>query len=135
MFQLKKNIDLIVLLNEPFNISALNESYLSKIPIISLNSDLNIQKFQSNYKVPGDFQFFNKKIRDNFFYTILIAVIKKGNKFKKFLKTYNLNFNSYKLVKNVQFLKKKKFRKKKRFKPLYKKFIKVRENVQNKKNC
>ena len=120
LFQFKKNIDLIVLLNEPSNINALNESYLSKIPIISLNSNLNIQNFKPNYKIPGDFQFFNKKIRDNFFYTIFIAVLKKKNR-----KRRSWSQNSYN--------KKNDFYKKKRFKPLYKKFIKARENVQNRK--
>lgn len=84
LFQLKKNVDLIVLLNESTNKTALDESYSTKVPIISLNSDLNIQKSKTNYKIPGNFQFFNKKIRDNFFYSILIAVFKKGKKTKKF---------------------------------------------------
>jgi ribosomal protein S2 len=88
LFQLKKNIDLIVLLNESTNKSAQNESYLAKIPTISLNSELDIQKNKTNYKIPGNFQFFNKKIRDNFFYSILTAILKKGKKTKKFFKKH-----------------------------------------------
>jgi ribosomal protein S2 len=84
LFQLKKNIDLIVLLNESTNKSAQNESYLAKIPTVSLNDKLDIHKNKTNYKIPGDFQFFNKKIRDNFFYSILIAILKKEKKTKKF---------------------------------------------------
>jgi ribosomal protein S2 len=86
-FYFKKDIDLIVLLNEQDNFNVLNESYLAKIPVISLNSNLNIQNIKSNYKIPGDFKFSNKKIRDNFFYSILLAVLKKGNKSKKIFHT------------------------------------------------
>jgi ribosomal protein S2 len=81
--QLKKNIDLIVLLNEPLNNDALNESYLAKIPVISFNSNLSINNIKTSYKVPGDFQFSIKKTRDNFFYSILLSVLKKGNILKK----------------------------------------------------
>jgi ribosomal protein S2 len=102
LFQLKKNIDLIVLLNESTNKSAQNESYLAKIPTISLNNKLDIHKNKTNYKIPGDFQFFNKKIRDNFFYSILIAIFKKTKKFfnkhakkKHFSKKQKLQIQNY----------------------------------------
>jgi ribosomal protein S2 len=73
------NIDLIVLLNEPSNINVLNESYLSRIPVISLNSDLNIQNNQPSYKIPGNFQCSNDKTPENVFYLILFAILKKAD--------------------------------------------------------
>lgn len=102
LFQLKKNIDLIVLLNESSNKSAQNESYLTKIPTISLNSELDIYKNKTNYKIPGNFQFFNKKTRDNFFYSILIAIFKKGKKTKKFFNKYTKK-NIFPKNKNYKF--------------------------------
>ena len=101
IFQFKKNIDLIVLFNNSFK-NALNEGYLAKIPIISLNSNLNVQNLKINYKIPGDFKFSNKQILDNFFYSILITVLKKGNKSKKFYNNRILNFNSYKPIKKTK---------------------------------
>lgn len=101
IFQLKKSVDLIVLFNDSLK-DALNEGYLAKIPIISLNSDLNIQNLKINYKIPGDFEFSNKKIFDNFFYSILVTLLKKGNKSKNFFNNRILNFNSYKSIKNFK---------------------------------
>ena len=86
LLQLKKNIDLIVVFEESYNLNVLNEGYIARIPIISLNSDLNIKENKPSYKVPGNFKFTNKKIRDNFFYSILISTLKKGNKYKHYLK-------------------------------------------------
>jgi hypothetical protein len=51
--------------------------------MISFNSNLSINNIKTNYKVPGDFLFSIKKTRDNFFYSILLSVLKKGNILKK----------------------------------------------------
>lgn len=80
LFHLKKRSDLIVILNQISNLTALEESYNARIPIISLNSDLNILDVKPSYKIPGNFSFNKKKIRDNFFYSILNATFKKTNK-------------------------------------------------------
>ena len=81
MFQLKKNINLIVILDEIKNINIINEGYLTKIPIITLNSNLNIQFEQSSYKVPGNFKFTYKNrlnnIHNSFLYSMLISILKK----------------------------------------------------------
>jgi ribosomal protein S2 len=92
LFQLKKNIDLIVILNESSNLDILNEAYISRTPIISINSNLDIHFNKPTYKVPGNFNFIDKKIRDDFFYSILISTLKKGNRKKhsmKYFKTKN----------------------------------------------
>jgi ribosomal protein S2 len=85
LFKLKKNINLVVILNENSNLDILNEAYIARIPVISINSDLNMHFNKPSYKVPGNFQFVNKKIRDDFFYSLLLSTLKKGNK-NKFLK-------------------------------------------------
>jgi ribosomal protein S2 len=82
LLKLKKNIDLIVVLDEFQNKDILNEGYISRIPVIVLNSNLNIIFNKPSYKVPGNFQFIYKKIRDNLFYSMLISTLKKGDKYK-----------------------------------------------------
>ena len=78
LLQLKKSIDLIVILEESNNLNVLDEGYVSRIPIISINCNLDIQHNKPSYKIPGNFQFSNKKLLDNFFYSLLISTFKKG---------------------------------------------------------
>jgi ribosomal protein S2 len=80
LFQLKKKIDLIVVLNFMYNQEAINEAYLSYIPSISLNCDLKILNNISSYKIPGNFKFTKKKVRDILFYSILAATFKKAQR-------------------------------------------------------
>lgn len=80
LFQIKKKSDLIVIFDSKSNISVLNESYTTKIPIVSINCDSNILDIKSNYKVPGNFKFVGKKIRNTLLYSILILTLKKANK-------------------------------------------------------
>lgn len=109
LLQLKKNIDLIVIFNEQENINIINEGYIARIPIISLNINLISKDQKSNYKVPGDFQFNKKKIRDNFFYFLLVSTLKKKilRHYPKFYK----NLNIYKTKKNFRNFKHKHFNK------------------------
>lgn len=87
LFQLKKKIDLIVILNKLLNTAALKEGYIARIPVISLNSELNILNQKSSYKIPGTFKFTKKKMRDNFFYSLLTTTLNKANR----VKLYKLN--------------------------------------------
>jgi len=76
LFETKKRSDLIVILDSSINTGALNEGYLTRTPVISLNSsNLDIK---SSYKIPGNFKFTNKKTRNNFFYSMLKATFKKA---------------------------------------------------------
>lgn len=77
---LTKKPDLVVILNNESNINVLNESYDVKIPIVSLSNNLNLYDLKSNYKVPGDFKFTNKHIRDNIFFSLLVTTLKKRKK-------------------------------------------------------
>ena len=73
LFKLKKNIDLIVVLNSMTNIDALEEGYNANIPIISLNAETNLTDTKSLYKLPGNFKFSEKTYRNNLFFSLLAA--------------------------------------------------------------
>jgi ribosomal protein S2 len=95
LVKLKRNVDLIIILDDELpNEDILNEGYISRIPIILLNSNLNIIFNKPSYKVPGNFHFGSKKIRDNLFYSMLISTLKKGDKYKCLLKKQPSIFKS-----------------------------------------
>lgn len=80
LFQLEKKVDLIVVLDFNSNKEAINEAYLTRIPLIFLNCDFKELNSNLIYKIPGNFKFTKKKIRDMFFYSILGATFKKSLK-------------------------------------------------------
>jgi ribosomal protein S2 len=82
LFKLRNKSDLIVVFDKVTDITAVNESYIARIPVISLNCDLNLLKNKSTYKIPGNFKFTKKKVRNNFFFSILKATFKKANRLK-----------------------------------------------------
>lgn len=77
LFQMKKQSDLIVVLDFFSNQKPIIEAYLAKIPLICLNCNLNILNSNLSYKIPGSFKFKTKKVRDVLFYSILSAIFKK----------------------------------------------------------
>lgn len=103
--KLKKKNDLVVIIDENSDLIALEESYSNDIPVISLNSNLNPFSFKPSYKVPGNFIFLKKKLKNNFFYSVLVATLKKSIKIKK-------NFSlTHKLLTHLVFKKTKKYKK------------------------
>lgn len=80
LFQVKKKSDLIVILNNSSNVTSVKEGYVTRTPVISINCDLDILDPKPSYKIPGNFKFTKKKIRNTFFYSILFATLKKANK-------------------------------------------------------
>jgi hypothetical protein len=107
ILQLKKKSDLIVIMDQELDFKALEEGYKSKIPVITLNSDLNIFNNKTNYKVPGNFIISKNKLKNNLFYSILLSTFKKANFLKNKFKT-NLSYklNSIKKIKTTRFYKK-----------------------------
>lgn len=91
LFKIKNKSDLIVILNSQYNENALEEGYIARTPVISINCDLDITDDKSSYKIPGNFQFKKKKIRDSFFYSLLTVIIKKANKNQKIRTNKNKN--------------------------------------------
>lgn len=90
LFTLKNQTDLILVLNEKLNLTALEESLLTRAPTISLNSDYNSPNVNlSTYKVIGDYNFSKKEIRKNLFFLLLNSLLKKAEIVrKKQLQTY-----------------------------------------------
>ena len=75
LLKLKRTPDLIVILNKAENNTILEESYKTKILTISLSGCLTKDNY--NYTVPGKFRFIKKQIKNNLFYALLIATLKK----------------------------------------------------------
>lgn len=59
--KLKNKSDLIVIFDKSLDHTALNESYVTRLPIISFNYNLDIFETKSSYKIPGNFKFTKKK--------------------------------------------------------------------------
>jgi ribosomal protein S2 len=84
LFNLKSQADLIVILNERSNLTALKESSLNRTPTISLNVHSNFfSSSLSTYKAMGNYSFTKKSIRNNLFFLLLNAVLKKAEQAKK----------------------------------------------------
>jgi len=82
ILQLKNKNDLIVILHKQISNYIIKESYKTRTPIISLGSELNIFDNKSSYKIPGNFVLAKKKIKNNFFLTLLKTTLKKSKQIK-----------------------------------------------------
>ena len=84
LFTLKNQADLIVVLNENLNLTALKESSLKRVPTISLNVSYNSSNSDlAIYKAMGNYNFTKKTIRNNLFFLLLSSVLKKAEQHKK----------------------------------------------------
>lgn len=84
LFSLKNQADLILVLNESLNVTALTESSSKRVPTISLNTTYNLKDSNlSTYKVPGNFSFSEKKARNNLFFLLLGSLLRKAEKIKR----------------------------------------------------
>lgn len=103
IIQLKKKSDLIVIVDQNCDLKAIEEGYKSQIPVISLNSDLNIFNSKISYKIPGNFILPKNKLKNNFFYSMIISTIKKAYYIKqKFKNSLCLKSNTLKKIKNIK---------------------------------
>jgi len=106
LFNLKNQADLIVVLNEKLNLTALEESSLKRIPTISLNTNSKLYNSNlSTYKIAGNYSFSKKTIRNNFFFLLLSSILKKAEQLKKrqipnIVKKKQI-WNSFKTKRNV----------------------------------
>ena len=79
--KLKKKVDLIVINNLDSNQIAFKESYLARIPAITITKKFDISKIKSNYNSSGSYHFFTEKEKNtNFFYLFLKTVIVRAKK-------------------------------------------------------
>ncbi len=89
--KLRKKVDLTVINNLKINLIAFKESYLARIPSITITKEIEISRIKSNYNSTNSYNFFAEKEENiNFFYsfikTILMRAKKKNNrKFKSHL--------------------------------------------------
>ena len=81
LFSLRNQADLIIVLNENCNITALTEGSLKRVPTISLNTTYNLTDSSlSTYKVPGNYNFSTKEVRTNLFFLLLNSLLKKAER-------------------------------------------------------
>jgi ribosomal protein S2 len=99
LLELKKKSDLIVIIDEEINIKALTESYIAKVPVISLNSVLNTFNKKSTYKIPGNFIISKNTITKNVFYSILLATLSRSNQIKKKFPTISHKLSTTRILK------------------------------------
>lgn len=103
LFNLKNQANLIVVLNEKFNITALEESSLKRIPTISLNANFNLlNSALSTYKVSGEYSFVKKKTRNNVFFLLLNSLLKKAEVVRKSQIEINTKRKKLRLVQNTR---------------------------------
>ena len=105
LFNLRDQVDLIVVLDETVNLTPLKESSLKRIPTISLDSDYNLSNSNlSTYKIIGDSSFAEEKVQNSFFFLLLNSLFKKAeivrkkqfNKKSKQLKAIKQKWNQFK---------------------------------------
>lgn len=106
LFKLNSKVDLVVILDSKYKNNILNESYLTRTPVILIGNSKSENEAKASYQVPGNFKLYGKKIREEFFSLILIAMLKKVNKlkiknFKSTLRPiFDFNFNNKRFKKN-----------------------------------
>lgn len=79
--KLKKKVDLIIINNIEKNNIAFKESYLARIPTITLSEKLEITKIKSSYNSTGSYNFFTeKKENKNFFVLFIKSILLRAKK-------------------------------------------------------
>lgn len=106
LFKLKKQLDMVVVYNLTNKATAIDESFISRLPVITLNRNSDFLKNRATYKAPGNYSLINKKIQNNeLFYSFLKTTLKKAilNKKNKKFNTRYLTKNYYKKNKTFKF--------------------------------
>ena len=82
--KLNKKVDLIVINQLNMNSIPFKESYLARIPAITIGEKLEISKIKSNYNSTGSYNFFAEKEENtNFFYLFIKTILLRAKKKKK----------------------------------------------------
>ena len=82
--KLRKKVDLILINNADKNKIAFKESYLARIPAITLTEKQEITKIRSSYNSTGSYNFFSEKEGNmNFFYLFIKSVLLRAKKCNK----------------------------------------------------
>lgn len=81
--RLKRKADLIIAYNLTNESMLLKETYLTTIPVITLNSKWNIQNNLAVYESTGNYHFcFEKKENQQFLFSLIRSIIVISNKYK-----------------------------------------------------
>lgn len=81
---LKTKVDLIVLPNIAKQTTAIKESYIGRIPVITVNKESNILNLRTTYKSVGNYNIVNQKIENNYlFFSFIKTTLNKAKKAKK----------------------------------------------------
>lgn len=110
IIELKKKSDLVVIIDEKLEIKALKESHMIGIPVITINSDLNIFDNTIDYKIPGNFILSKSKLKNNLFYSMMFSTIKKSTFIKTKLESH-YKLNSLKKITETKIFEKKNYQK------------------------
>jgi len=78
---LKNKVDLILIYNQNLKcyLNQIKEINLLRVPVILINNNLNQRILECDYKVPGNFNFFEKMPVNNLFLGILKASMKRAS--------------------------------------------------------
>ena len=83
--KLKKKVDLIIINNLDRNTTPFKESYLARIPAITITKRIEISKLKSNYNSTGSYNLFTEKQENNnFFYLFLKTILLRAKTKKKY---------------------------------------------------
>jgi len=84
---LKNKVDLVLMYNQNLKcyFNQIKELDSFRVPIILINNDLNQRILECDYKIPGDFNFFEKMPVNNLFLGILKASLKRALSQKSFV--------------------------------------------------
>lgn len=95
MLKLQKRIDLAVLYNLNSTNTAIKESYLTRIPVITFTNKLPVSRTQGTYLTEGLHTFVDEQQLNNYFFLSIIEVtLKRALKVKKLSKTNTSIFNT-----------------------------------------
>lgn len=84
LLRLKKKLDLVIVYNLNNKDTAVEESYITRIPVITISKDLNILDSNATYKAPGNYSFIDeKRINNNVFYSIIKTTLSRAITTKK----------------------------------------------------
>lgn len=82
--KLKRKVDLIIIANFSEKATAIKESYISRIPVITMNKKLNILNFKTTYNLVGNYNRISDKMElNNLFFSFIKTTLNRAKKIKK----------------------------------------------------
>lgn len=86
--KLKKKLDLVVIYNLNKNSTAIKESYLARIPLITLSEKFNILDFKTTYESAGNYDSINERLENSsLFFSFIKTTLNRAKRTKK-IKSY-----------------------------------------------